>query len=57
MLTLIQKKGLLGFEFDSKRYDAGDKFGFLQANIELALEHKEVGAQMRRYLKELAEKI
>ncbi len=57
MLTLIQKKGLLGFEFDSKRYDAGDKFGYLQANIEVALQHPQVKAQMKAYILELAKKL
>lgn len=57
MTELARKNGLLASPFTARRFDAGDKFGFLQANIELALEHKEVGAQMRRYLKELAEKI
>ncbi len=57
MMTLIQKKGLLGFEFDSRRYDAGDKFGYLQANIEIALDHPQLKEQMKSYLKDLAKKI
>ncbi len=57
MMTLIQKKGLLGFEFDSKRYDAGDKFGYLQANIEIGLDHPQLKEQMKAYLRELAKKI
>ncbi len=57
MSSLIQKQGLLGFEFDSKRYDAGDKFGYLQANIEIALEHPQLAEQMKAYIKTLAQKI
>ena len=57
MMTLIQKKGLLGFEFDSRRYDAGDKFGYLQANIEIALDHPQLKEQMKTYLRNLAKKI
>ncbi len=57
MMSLIQKDGLLGFEFDSKRYDAGDKFGYLQANIEVALDHPQVREQMRAYLKNLAKQL
>jgi UTP--glucose-1-phosphate uridylyltransferase len=57
MSMLIQKQGLMGFEFDSKRYDAGDKFGYLQANIEVALQHPQLAEQMKVYIKSLAQKI
>jgi UTP--glucose-1-phosphate uridylyltransferase len=36
-----------------KRYDCGSKEGFLQATVELALQHPEVGASFRAYLKTL----
>ncbi|MBL7688635.1 MAG: UTP--glucose-1-phosphate uridylyltransferase, partial [Bdellovibrionaceae bacterium] len=39
--------------FTSRRFDAGDKLGYLQANIELALEHPELGAALRQYLQTL----
>ena len=35
------------------RYDAGDKLGFLQANIELGLRHPELGDNLKKYLKTL----
>ncbi len=57
MMALILKNGMLGFEFDSKRYDAGDKFGYLQANIEIALEHPQLKAQMKIYLQKLAKQL
>ena len=41
-------------EFTSKRYDMGNKLGILQANIEVGLNHPEVGEGLREYLKELA---
>ncbi len=37
----------------TRRYDAGDKLGFLKANIELGLEHPEIGEELRLYLKTL----
>ncbi|MGC4060033.1 MAG: UTP--glucose-1-phosphate uridylyltransferase GalU [Aquabacterium sp.] len=49
--------GLLGFEkvyayqYEGKRYDCGSKEGFLEANVELALQHHQVGAWFRDYLK------
>ena len=57
MVELVKHEGLLAKCFESRRYDAGDKLGFLQANIELGLEHPELGSRLRQYLKELAGKI
>ncbi len=57
MTRLAQGPGLLGTGFTARRYDAGDKLGFLQANIEMALEHPELGSELRRYLKSLAAKL
>jgi len=36
-----------------KRYDAGDKLGFLKATVEFGLKHPEFGPRFARYLKEL----
>lgn len=57
MVELAKHEGLLAKCFESRRYDAGDKLGYLQANIELGLEHPEIGIRLRQYLKELAGKI
>lgn len=57
MMELARGAGLLAAGFSARRYDAGDKLGFLQANIELALEHPELGSALRDYLRSLAEKI
>jgi UTP--glucose-1-phosphate uridylyltransferase len=53
MTRLAQTEGLYASFFDAKRYDAGDKLGFLQANVELGLEHPEIGAAFKNYLKNL----
>ena len=37
---------------DALRFDAGDKLGFLQANVEMALTHPELGAPFKKYLLE-----
>jgi UTP--glucose-1-phosphate uridylyltransferase len=50
-ILTIQKVNICRFE--GKRYDCGSKLGFLQANVECALQHKEVGAQFKKYLQEL----
>jgi UTP--glucose-1-phosphate uridylyltransferase len=44
---------VFGYEFIGDRYDAGDKFGYLQANICYGLRHPEFGLKLRRYLKSL----
>jgi UTP--glucose-1-phosphate uridylyltransferase len=50
-LLAIEK--VLAYSYEGKRYDCGSKVGFLQASVELALEHAEVGAEFRNYLKQL----
>ena len=44
-------------EFEGRRYDMGNKFGILQAQIEVGLEHPETSVQLKKYIKELAKKI
>ena len=40
-----------------KRYDAGDKVGYLQANLEYALQRPELANRLRPYLKDLASRL
>ena len=57
MKVLAKREGLLAQTFTDRRFDTGDKFGFVQANIELALEHSEIGSRLRKYLKELGARL
>ncbi len=50
---LLKKEAVYGFVFEGKRYDAGDKLGFLQATVELALKRTDLGKPFRNYLKSL----
>ncbi len=50
-----KEQGIFAYEFEGKRYDLGDKFGFLQANVESMLQSAEYGETLRRYLTELME--
>ncbi|MGB4927681.1 MAG: UTP--glucose-1-phosphate uridylyltransferase GalU [Giesbergeria sp.] len=50
---LMEHEAVYAFLYEGKRYDCGSKEGFLQATVELALEHPEVGASFRSYLKTL----
>lgn len=44
---------LYGCKFEGVRYDCGNKFGFLKAQVELGLKHPEIGREMKKYLKNL----
>ena len=48
---------LLASTFDGKRYDVGDKMGYITANVEFALESKELGESTAELIKELAAKL
>ena len=50
---LLRSRPIYGFKFEGKRFDAGDKLGFLQATVELALKRYDLGADFREYLKKL----
>lgn len=50
---LAKRRPVYGYKFQGKRYDAGDKLGFIQATVEIALKNKEFGDQFREYLKSL----
>jgi UTP--glucose-1-phosphate uridylyltransferase len=39
-----------GLRFDGKRFDCGDKLGFLEATVALGLQHPELGAGLRKIL-------
>jgi UTP--glucose-1-phosphate uridylyltransferase len=50
---LLASRPLYGFRFEGKRYDAGDKLGFLKATVEFALRREDLGGAFREYLKSL----
>ena len=51
---LLQHEKVYAYRYEGRRWDCGSKEGWLQANIDLALEHPEVGAGLREYLKTLS---
>ena len=51
---LMRSEPVYALQYQGKRYDCGSKEGFLEATVELALAHPEVGANFREYLKSLA---
>lgn len=50
---LLDTQPVFGYLFEGKRYDAGDKLGFIEAAIDLALKRPEFGQKLRDYLKTL----
>jgi UTP--glucose-1-phosphate uridylyltransferase len=55
-LLLDREPGVFGQIFTDGRYDIGKKMGFLQANIELALERPDVAPELLEYLRDLVRK-
>jgi len=53
---LLASESVYGRIFSQGRYDIGKKMGFLQANIELGLEHPDLGEELSEYLRELVRK-
>ena len=51
--VLAQTEEVYAYDFEGKRYDLGDKLGFLQATVEFALRRTDLGADFRSYLKRL----
>ena len=57
MKTLARTRGMIAVDFTGTRYDMGSKLGVMQANVETALKHPEIGEAFREYLKELVGKL
>lgn len=53
MAQLMKEEGFIGYQFEGNRYDAGDKFGFIQANIAFAMKNPEIRPRLEEYLKTL----
>ena len=52
--TLRTQRPMYAVEFEGKRYDTGDKLGFLKATVEFALARPDLADEFRSYLKSLA---
>lgn len=54
MCALARSTGMVAVNFTGTRYDMGNKLGILQATVEIALSHPQIGNDFRAYLKEIA---
>ena len=53
--VLAQREAVYAYDFEGKRYDLGDKLGFLEATVEFALRREDLGTDFEIYLKKLVE--
>ncbi|APF26653.1 TPA: UTP--glucose-1-phosphate uridylyltransferase GalU [Clostridium botulinum] len=51
--TLINKEAMYAYNFQGRRYDVGDKLGFLQATVEYALRRENLNTNFAEYLQQL----
>lgn len=47
---LLKSQNVYAKKFEGKRYDCGDKLGYLQANVELGMQHEELGSEFKDWL-------
>ena len=55
--TLNQTEAVYAREFKGKRYDVGDKLGYMKTNIEYGLQHSEIGTSLSAYIIQLSKKL
>jgi UTP--glucose-1-phosphate uridylyltransferase len=48
--TLSLKEKVYAYNFEGRRYDVGDKFGYVQATIEYGLRHDQIATQLKEYI-------
>ncbi|EEM08682.1 UTP-glucose-1-phosphate uridylyltransferase [Bacillus pseudomycoides] len=53
-LNEIQR--VFAYDFEGKRYDVGEKLGFIQTTIEMTLQHDELKDELVKYMNELVQK-
>lgn len=50
---LSKSRPVYAVKMQGKRYDTGDKLGYMEASVEYALRDKEIGSKLKSYLKKL----
>jgi UTP--glucose-1-phosphate uridylyltransferase len=51
---LLSHQSIFAYQFEGKRYDCGDKLGFMKANIEFSKKHPEIGKEFIEFLKSIS---
>ncbi|NBP57558.1 UTP--glucose-1-phosphate uridylyltransferase, partial [bacterium] len=52
-IEILKTNPLYGYEIEGKRYDCGDKLGYVQAVIDFGLQHSEIGRKVSEYIKNI----
>lgn len=55
--VLLKTRPVYGYLFGGKRYDAGDKFGYLKATVDLALKNTDLSEQFKSYIVEVSRRL
>jgi len=53
----VEEEAIYAYDFVGKRYDVGNKQGFLQATVEFALKRDDLRSEFSKYLKEIAKNL
>lgn len=53
-MRLMDRQAVYAYDFEGIRYDVGDKFGFIKATIDFALDREELHDQVLSYIKKVA---
>lgn len=53
--TLVQNEAMYAYNFEGRRYDVGDKLGFLEATVEFALKREDLQEPFMEYLMKIEE--
>jgi UTP--glucose-1-phosphate uridylyltransferase len=54
---LLKKRQIYGYLFNGKRYDAGDKLGYLKATVDIGLKNGQLSEHFKEYIIEIANKL
>lgn len=57
MSRMMKVEGFIGYEFEGDRYDAGDKFGLIQANIAFGLKRIDIRQRLKAYMRQILERV
>ena len=52
-IEILKTNPLYGYEIEGKRYDCGDKLGYIQAVIDFSLQHPEIGNKVQEHIKQI----
>jgi UTP--glucose-1-phosphate uridylyltransferase len=54
---LLQRESVYAYRFDGRRFDCGNKLGYLQATVEYGLMHSSVGPEFRKFLRGVSSRL